>query len=93
VKLLKRAVLIVVALAALLYAGDYALVRLPFPKGRAVYGTVVVRQYYDVGLKSGKSQFYFLDPTNQSCVNSLFPHFGYSPCWYLRKHSRQRISM
>lgn len=93
VKLLKRAVLIVAGLAAMLYAGDYASVRLPFPKDRAAYGTVVVRPYYDVGLKSGKSQFYFLDPQNQTCVNSLFPHLGYTPCWYLRKHVRQRIQM
>ena len=78
---------------ALVYGADYAWVRIPIPKGRALYGAVTVRPYYDVALKSGKSDFYFLDPQRQTCVNSLFPHLGYSPCWYLRKHTHPRISM
>ena len=78
---------------ALVYAADYAWVRIPIPKSRALYGAVTVRPYYDVTLKSGKSDFYFLDPKQQTCVNSLFPHLGYDPCWYLRKHTHPRISM
>jgi hypothetical protein len=93
VKLVKRIALILAGMLALVYAGDYASVRIPIPKGRAPYGTVIVRPYYDVGLKSGKSEFYFLEPRKQTCVNSLFPHFGYNPCWYVRGHARQRIAM
>lgn len=93
VKLVKRIILILLLLLALLYAADYAAVRLPFPKSRSPYGTVVVRAYYDVGLKSGKSDLYFLDPQRETCVNSLFPHLGFSPCWYLRKHTHPRIAM
>lgn len=26
-----------------------------------------------------------------TCVDALLPHFGYSPCWYLRKHTLQTI--
>ena len=92
-KLIKRIALIAAGLLALVYAGDYASVRIPIPKGRAAYSTVTVRPYYDVGLKSGKSDFYFLDPQKQTCVNSLFPHMGYNPCWYLRKHTHPRIAM
>jgi hypothetical protein len=92
-KPLKRIALMVAGLLTLVYAGDYASVRIPIPKGRAAYGTVTVRPYYDVGLKSGKSEFYFLDPQPQTCVNSLFPHMGFNPCWYVRKHAQQRISM
>ena len=92
-KFVSRIVLIVVGLLALVYAGDYASVRIPIPKGRAAYSTVTVRPYYDVGLKSGKSDFYFLDPQKQTCVNSLFPHLGFNPCWYLRKHTHPRIAM
>ncbi len=75
------------------YAGDYASVRIPIPKGREVYSTVTVRPYLAVGLKSGKSDLYFLDPQKQTCVNSLFPHLGYNPCWYVRKHTHQRVQM
>jgi hypothetical protein len=93
VKLVRQTGLTIVVLLALVYAGDYASVRIPIPKGRSPFSTVTVRPYYDVGLKSGKSEFYFLDPQKQTCVNSLFPHLGYDPCWYLRKHVRQRIAM
>ena len=92
-KLTKRIALITLALFAVVYIADYAWVRIPFPKSRARYGTVIVRPYYDVTLKSGKSDFYFLDPQKQTCVNSLFPHLGYSPCWYLRKHTHPRTSL
>ena len=92
-KLIKRIVLIIVTLIVLVYTADFASVRIPIPRGRVVTSTITVRPYYDVGLKSGKSAFYFLDPQKQTCVNSLFPHLGYSPCWYLRKHTQPRIQM
>lgn len=85
--------MIIAGLLALGYVGDYASVRIPIPKGRTPYSTVVVRPYYDVALKSGKSDLYFLDPQKQTCVNSLLPHLGYNPCWYLRKHTHPRIPM
>ena len=28
----------------------------------------------------------------QTCVDALMPHFGYTPCWYLRRHTYQQIS-
>lgn len=93
IRWLTRLALIVAALLVLLYVGDYLSVRLPIPKERAAFSTVTVRPYYDVKLKSGKSDFYFLDPQPQTCVNSVFPHMGFTPCWYLRKHTRPRISM
>jgi hypothetical protein len=93
VKLVRRIFFIAVALLAGVYGGDYLSVRVPIPPGRAAFGTVSVRPYYDVTLKSGKSDLYFLDSQQQTCVNSLFPHLGYTPCWYLRKHPHPRISM
>ena len=88
--MLKRIALVILACLALGYAGDYALVRFPI---RNPYGVVVVRPYYAVRKKNGKPDFYFLDPQNQTCVNSLLPHLGYPPCWYLKKHAQQRIDM
>jgi hypothetical protein len=93
VKLVRRIILCVVGLAALVYAGDYARVRVPIPRGYKRFDTVIVRPYYDVGLKSGKSDLYFLDPQARTCVNSLFPHMGYTPCWYVRRHTHPRIAM
>ncbi len=88
-KWMKRIAFIVVGFSALLYAGDYAAVRIPIPSSRNPYGVVTVRPYLNVKQKSGKSEYYFLDPQPQTCVNSLFPHMGYSPCWYLRRHAKQ----
>jgi hypothetical protein len=92
-KLAKNFVLVVAAFIALVYLGDYLVLRVPIPKSRAAYGTVTVRPYYDVRLKSGKSDLYVLDPQQQSCVNSIFPHLGCTPCWYLRKHTHPRVAM
>jgi len=93
VKTVKRFTLVTVCLLACVYAGDYAAVRIPIPRSRAPFSTVVVRPYLDVGLKSGKSDLYFLDAQKQTCVNSLFPHMGFSPCWYLRRHTHPRTAM
>jgi hypothetical protein len=92
-KFLKTAVLVLVTVIVLLYAADYLAVRIPVPKSRPALGTVTVRPYYDVTLKDGKSEFYVLDPQEQTCVNSVLPHMGYTPCWYLRKHTHPRTAM
>jgi hypothetical protein len=89
----RRVVLIVMGLFALLYAVDYALVRFRIPKSRNPFGIVKVRPYYDVAQKNGKPEFYFLEPQNQVCVHSLFPHLGYSPCWYVSRHAQERIDL
>jgi hypothetical protein len=88
---MKRIGLIVVALLALLYAGDYAAVRFRIRRGRDPFGVVRIRRYYAVPQKSGKSEFYFLDPQNQVCVHALFPHLGYNPCWYVSRHTLRRV--
>lgn len=30
-------------------------------------------------------------PVIQTCVDALMPHFGYVPCWYLRRHTLQEV--
>ena len=92
-QLAKQIAFVLVALTVLVYFVDYLAVRIPIPKSRAAFGTVTVRPYYDVGLKGGKSDLYFLDPQQQTCVNSLLPHLGLSPCWYLRAHAHPRIAL
>ena len=90
---MKRALLITLLLFFILYAGDYISIRFPIPKGRQQFGVVKIRRYYAVGLKNNKTEFMFLDPQNQVCVHSLFPHFGYAPCWYLSRRNVKRIDM
>jgi len=90
---MKRILFITGLSLLILYVGDYLSVRYRIPKGRDQFGVVKVQRYYAVGLKSGKTEFMFLGPKNLPCVHSLFPHFGYSPCWYLSRRKVQRIDI
>ena len=76
-------------LTALAYAIDSVL----FHYRRAQFATVKVAPYYAVPLKDHKTEFLFDDPREETCVNSLFPRQGDSPCWYLKRHKEQRIDM
>jgi hypothetical protein len=90
---MKRILFITILSLLILYIGDYISVRYRIPKNRDQFGMVKVQRYYAVGLKSGKTEFMFLTPQNQMCVHSLFPHFGYTPCWYLARKTVKRIDM
>jgi len=72
---------------------DYGVFRLRVLTGRQAYGSVVVRSYYAVLQKNGKTSFIFDPPQPWTCVNSLFPHQGYPPCWYLTRHPEQRTDI
>jgi hypothetical protein len=90
-KYVKRILAALVAILALVYAGDDLSVRIPIPKSRNPFGTVQIKSYYAIPQKDRKTEFYLGDPVTKTCVHSLFPHLGYSPCWYLEKKKVQRI--
>lgn len=94
---LKRVIVVVLASAlgvtALAYAVDYAVFRYKVATNRQPYGQIAVMSYDAIPQKSGRTQFIFHPPEPQTCANSLFPHAGYVPCWYLQRHSEQRIDM
>jgi hypothetical protein len=85
--------LLLAGLAAVLFAVDYAVLRYRLAAGTGALGQVTVRPYYAVRLKSGKTEFLFQDPRPETCVNSLLPHLGASPCWYLRQHPEKRTQI
>jgi hypothetical protein len=82
-----------ILLTSLVYAGDYVSWRLRVSSNRQAYGNVVVQPVYVIHEKSGKTEYQFPPPENQVCVQALFPHVGYSPCWYLKKHAEKRIEI
>jgi hypothetical protein len=84
-----RGVLIVLVLIGIAFFIDYLELR----ASRNAFGSVEVRRYYAVGLKNKKTDYSYADPELQTCVNSLFPHSGYSPCWYLRRHNVKEIDI
>jgi hypothetical protein len=88
----KRALLIFALCVALFYIGDFLSVRFGFPGHRPTYGSVMVRRTLAVPEKDQKHEdYYFPEPEAQTCVNSIFPHFGYTPCWYLQRHATQTV--
>lgn len=96
-RLLKRVLIGVaafaVAAAAILYIGDYALLRYRVMAQKNAFDDVTVKPYYAMHLKSGRTEFSFQPDEQERCVNSLFPHLGMSPCWYLRRHPEKRTDI
>lgn len=94
---LKRLIVIGLAaalgLTALAYAVDYAVFRYRVAQNHQPFGQITVTSYDAVPQKSGKTEFIFNPPETQTCVNALFPREGYTPCWYLQRHSEQRINI
>jgi len=84
---------VLVLLLALVYAGDYLSLRYRIPKNREPFGSVTVTPLYVIHEKSGKVEYQFAQPQVQPCVRSLFPHFGYSPCWYVSRHAEKQVDI
>jgi hypothetical protein len=87
-----RVVSIVLASLAIVYLCDDLVVRYRIPRSREPLGTVTIQRYDAISEKNNKTEFDFESPIKVTCVHSLFPHMGYQPCWYLRRHSEQRIN-
>ena len=86
-------VLIIVLTCTGLYLCDYLLVCYRVSRNLNPFGVVKMRSYYAIPLKSGKTELVFQDPEDQVCVQSLFPHFGYTPCWYAKRKNVKRINI
>lgn len=90
--------LVILALAALglLYAGDYLYVRGRMAAGASsggILGLVTVQRYWEIPQKNGKVEYSFDAPAEQQCIHSIFPHAGYTPCWYLSRRKMVRMSL
>jgi hypothetical protein len=89
----RRILLIAVAIVSLLYFCDYLSVKYRIPKSHEPFGSVVVKTFYAVPQKNGRTELIFKDSEDQTCVNSLFPHFGLTPCWYMSRHKEKWINV
>jgi hypothetical protein len=94
----RRTAVLVVALMAIVYAGDYAVVRLraAHPRLGDAFASVQVVRLLAIPLKNGRTEYELdaLQPqVTVTCVRALFPHLGYQPCWYVRRQSQKPIPM
>ncbi len=92
-RLMRRIFAGIVLTTALAYVIDYAVLRYRIATNHNPFGTVTVRPYYAVPEKNHKTEFLLDEPQDQTCVHSLFPQEGDSPCWYLSRHREQRINL
>jgi len=86
-------ILVAAVLLGMVYATDYFSVRYRMAKGPAPLSTVTIETSYVIHKKDGKTEYDFAAPQTQVCIRSLFPHFGYEPCWYLNRHTQIRIDI
>jgi hypothetical protein len=94
----RRGLATTVLLAALIYGGDYLLLRfrIAYPKAGDAFGTVQMERLYAIPQKNGKIEYEFdarQPEVTMSCAHSLFPHMGNLPCWYLQRNSQKPIPM
>jgi len=92
-RILRIALLAAVLMFALLYIGDYVILRIRIASGKGGTGTVTVRPVYAVPQKDRKTEYIVGDPQQQTCVHSLLPHMNDAPCWYLERHTEPHIDM
>jgi len=90
---LLRSVVTAIVLVSILYAVDDGVLRYQIYRGREAFGQVIVHPLYAIQEKGGKIEYQSGDPETDICVHSLLPHRGYSPCWYLSRHTKKRIDI
>lgn len=83
----------VVLLVVVVYGADWLLLRYRNWKRGDAFGSVTVTQVYVIHEKNGRTEYQYAAPQDQVCVHALFPHFGYSPCWYVSRHTEKQIDI
>ena len=89
---IRRVLIAILVATALLYLGDDLSVRLRIPPSRDPYGYVTVDRLDAIAEKNGRTEYVPEEPAVETCIHALFPHMGYVPCWYLRRHTEQRVN-
>ena len=85
-------ILAIVVVPAILYGLDALSVAIGVP-ARPRYSTFTINRFYKVNEKFNKFSLNPMPAVDERCVNSLFPHFGSNPCWYVSRHTMQSIEV
>jgi hypothetical protein len=96
--ILKRIFFLAAILLAVLYMYDYLSVlhRKSAHKQGDPFDAVVHPRLLAIPQKGNRVEF-ALDAqspmVSDACVHSIFPHFGYTPCWYISRNALKPIPM
>ena len=82
------ALIVLVGVPALLYVGDAVVLSQRMARGG---GRETLTVYFATRLKSGKLEIFTDRPQTEVCAQALFPHFGYRPCWYVRRTGNVKV--
>jgi hypothetical protein len=81
---------VIVAAPLVFYGVEDLCVRARFPL-RDPYRQVAVHRVYMLHKSREKMNIINAEPGEQTCVRAVFPHLGYTPCWYLERHTEQQV--
>ncbi len=87
-RLLRLTLVTALVLLGLLYAGDWAVLRIRIAHGTA-FGVVQVNQFLATPLKGNKMEYDLTGTYPQACSRSIFPQKGNVACWWLQRHNSQ----
>lgn len=92
---LKGTILALIAALVLIYAGDYLFVRFRMTRNLLddPFETQMIERTYGIPHKNGSAEIVNDAPEPETCVHSIFPHMGYTPCWYLNRNSKTIIML
>jgi len=95
---LGKVIYALVMVLAIAYGYDYASVRRRMNANKPGDPFDVVTYPHILAIpEKGNKVEYALDARSpmetQSCVHSLFPHSGYTPCWYVMRNSKNPTPM
>ena len=81
-----RSLKVLAVVLVLLYAGDWAILRMRIAHGTA-FRIIQVHQLLATPLKGQKEEYDYDGDIAQSCSRSIFPQAGNPPCWWLERHT------
>jgi hypothetical protein len=81
----------VCAAALLAFTVDYLTFRYRISRNIDPVGSVTVQVYYAIQEKNSRTEYIYKSTEQQACAHSWFPHSGFPPCWYARRHSEKAV--
>ena len=87
---LRWTVAVVVAATFVFYGVEDLCVRARFPLSDP-YRSITVHRVYTLHKSREKVNIVNAEPGEETCVRAVFPHLGYTPCWYLERHTEQQV--
>jgi hypothetical protein len=86
-----RLMIAICASAIFAFATDLCVFRYRVFRHSNPFGSVTVQVYYAIQEKNSRTEYIYKSTDQQTCANSLFPHSGFQPCWYARRHTEKSV--